>query len=104
MNNDEDDYETLELKVTVRGKSLDRNLAATQRALTYENNFLGFVRANETPAIQIVTFARADGQEIGLRYEFESWWEDSAPVVLTEDTKVWAWEAFKLGYELGEEK
>lgn len=66
--------EILELKVTVRGKGLDRNLAVTQRALTYNNNFLGIVRADSTPAIQVITIERADGEPIGLTYEFESWW------------------------------
>lgn len=103
MSNDTE--ETLELKVTVRGKNLDRNLLSVQRVIGYADNFLGLVRAAETPAVSVVKIERADGQEIGLRYEFESWWEENrceGDAYLAHE-KSDAWAAFKFGYELGQE-
>lgn len=92
--------EELDLIVRIQGGNLDHSLASTLRYLANpgpRGNTLGLVRAAETPSMNIVAIKRADGQQIGIRAEFEGYWEDTNCTGAREwtEAKSVAWDAWQ---------
>lgn len=96
--------EELDLIVKIQGENLDRNLADILRLIrTDPDHTLGLVRADEPPCMRVVAIGRVDGQPIGIRAEFENYWDGvSSGGEATEWTwgKTQAWGAWQAAHDI----
>lgn len=87
---------TLDLLVTVADKDPDGALAAIIAKGPPGRVNIAQI-SYSTRHLDIVKITRADGQEIGLEAEFESWWAEYNGEDADETDKEWARDAFMYG-------